>query len=247
MCSLSFLPHSKGAFLAMNRDELNSRPIALPPALVHCGSLAAIYPAEPSGGTWVGVNECGLSLALLNWNIRPDSDHPASESRGRVIPLLLEKSGSREAAAMLERIDLGRTKPFRLIMTVPRERHLSEWMWDGMTLESRPHDWVRTHWFSSGIDEAGAQHARSSALCDAESAPHAGSREWILSLHRSHLPERSAYSICMHRADASTVSLTTIEMTVSQARMSYLNGPPCLDLTPLDMELSLTASSGEIP
>jgi hypothetical protein len=51
----------------------------------------------------------------------------------------------------------------------------------------------------------------------------------------------------MHREDASTVSLTTIEMTVSQARMSYLNGPPCLDLTPLDMELSLTASSGEIP
>lgn len=239
MCSLSFLPHSKGAFLAMNRDELNSRPIAHPPAVVHCGSLAAIYPAEPSGGTWVGVNECGLSLALLNWNIRPDSAQPTSESRGRVIPLLLEESRSREAVAMLERIDLGRTKPFRLIMAVSQERHLSEWMWDGMTLESRPHDWVRTHWFSSGIDEAGAQHARSSAMCNAEIEPDAGSLEWILRLHRSHHPERSAYSICMHRANASTVSLTTIDLAENQASISYLDGPPCLDPTPANMELSL--------
>jgi hypothetical protein len=243
MCSLSFLPHSKGAFLAMNRDELNSRPIAHPPALQHCGILTAIYPAEPGGGTWVGVNECGLSLALLNWNFRPDSGHLERESRGRVIPLLLGKSTPRESAAMLESIDLGRTNPFRLIMALHQERHLSEWMWDGDSLHSRPHTWTRNHWFSSGVDEAGAERSRCSVMGDAESEPDADSQEWILRLYRSHLPERSAYSICMHRADASTVSLTTIDLTDSRAQMSYIAGSPCLDPTPLDMELSLTASS----
>jgi hypothetical protein len=243
MCSLSFLPHSKGAFFAMNRDELHTRSIAHPPALLHCRSLAAIYPSEPSGGTWVGVNERGLALALLNWNFRPDSGRLESESRGRVIPLLLEKSTPRDAAAMLESIDLGRTNPFRLIMALHQERHLSEWMWDGDTLHSRPHTWTRNHWFSSGIDEAGAEHSRRSAMRDAACEPDADSREWILRLHRSHHPERSAYSICMHRADASTVSLTMIDLTDSRAQMSYAAGSPCLDHTPLKISLSVSSAT----
>lgn len=242
MCSLSFLPRSDGPFLAMNRDERRTRPQAHPPALVLCGSLAAIHPSEPGGGTWMGVNERGLAFALLNWNSCPDPHMPILESRGRLIPLLLKGSGPCEAAAILEGCDLTRTKPFRLIMTFPRELHLSEWMWDGAALASRSHAWVRRHWFSSGFDEAGASRLRGSAARSAESDPDAETREWILRIHRSHIPEPSAYSICMHREDALTVSLTTIDFTESRVSMGYHDGPPCLDQTPVDLELSIKTS-----
>ncbi|HSB54856.1 MAG TPA: hypothetical protein VLD58_10890, partial [Gemmatimonadales bacterium] len=46
-------------------------------------------------------------------------------------------------------------------------------------------------------------------------------------LHRSHLPEKGALSICMHREDAVTVSLTRIVADQSIVRLGYVAGSPC--------------------
>src|SRR5205814_1724518 len=55
----------------------------------------AIYPREPSGGTWIAANSFGVTLALLNWYSVP-ATAPKSRSRGEVIPRLIaeEDSGS---------------------------------------------------------------------------------------------------------------------------------------------------------
>ena len=51
--------------------------------------------------------------------------------------------------------------------------------------------------------------------------------ELLQMYHRSHFPEPSAYSVCMHREEARTQSLTRVDVTLGEVRMLYHAGPPC--------------------
>jgi hypothetical protein len=53
MCTVSFLPKPQGFYLAMNRDEKLDRFAALPPKIVDLANRQAIFPREPTGGTWI--------------------------------------------------------------------------------------------------------------------------------------------------------------------------------------------------
>jgi hypothetical protein len=68
MCTVSFLPNARGFYLAMNRDEKRDRLAALAPAVLHLDGRRAVFPREPSGGTWISVNDAGVCLALINWH-----------------------------------------------------------------------------------------------------------------------------------------------------------------------------------
>jgi len=48
-----------------------------------------------------------------------------------------------------------------------------------------------------------------------------------LNLHQSHYPQKGAYSICMHRDDATTVSLSHLFINQNQVIFNYHNGSPC--------------------
>ncbi len=54
----------------------------------------------------------------------------------------------------------------------------------------------------------------------------------LRTFHRSHgdHPNGSAYSTCMHREDAATVSFSRIDVNVAEVRFHYSPGAPCLDL-----------------
>jgi len=54
-----------------------------------------------------------------------------------------------------------------------------------------------------------------------------GRLNWLRRLHRSHLPERGPFSICMHRSDAATVSYTEVAVSGQRATMRYKLGPYC--------------------
>ena len=51
--------------------------------------------------------------------------------------------------------------------------------------------------------------------------------EGLFAFHRSHAPARSAYSTCMHRADAETVSFSWIQVTHQETDFCYTPGAPC--------------------
>ena len=60
----------KGIRLACNRDELRTRPAALPPIIRTFGNRKAIMPVDPiSNGTWIAVNDAGIAATLLNVNL----------------------------------------------------------------------------------------------------------------------------------------------------------------------------------
>lgn len=230
MCTVSFLPHSRGFYLGMNRDELLTRPAAHPPRLIAHKGVTAIHPGEPEGGTWIGISEHGICLALVNWHAVPQVAAGKLVSRGIIIPRLLPTRSLEELRSELMDMHLCNTAPFRLIALALHERRLIEVRWDGRQIEEVPHAWEAHHWFSSGYDEEGARIKRGAVCREAWREPDAGRLQWLRRLHASHKPERGPFSICMHREEAATVSYTEIDATPNQATMSYLPGPLCNEI-----------------
>ena len=92
------------------------------------------------------------------------------------------------------------------------------------------HPWVTNHWFSSGHDEASATMTRDTVCLKAAEEPDTGTLPWLERLHSSHDPEEGASSICMHRDEAETVSMTILKVSGKSAAMRYHADPPCRSL-----------------
>ena len=85
MCTVSFLPSADGFRLAMNRDEKRVRAIAQPPRVVKVGHRSAILPREPTGGSWISLNDAGVCLALINWHTIEREPRGVASSRGQIV------------------------------------------------------------------------------------------------------------------------------------------------------------------
>jgi hypothetical protein len=238
MCTLTFIPKEKGFLAGMNRDELVTREIALPPKLFPKDGVQALHPYESSGGTWIGCNSNGIFFALLNsyssWGV---SSSVTAKSRGTVIPELIGQPVSKGARHVLDGFRLTEVLPFRLIGIFGKEKAVLEWWWDGKSINTLELGWKRKHWFSSSLSDASAESGRRSACAKAWKEPEAGGKEWLRELHRSHIPAPGPFSVCVHRPDATTVSYTEVSCCESRISMDYIAGNPCLKQTP-----DLTAS-----
>ena len=228
MCTLTFLPSKNGYLAAMNRDELKERVTAIPPSLHQQDSNVLLYPHEPSGGTWIAANSSGDLFALMNANAsNPDALPIKSVSRGGIIPAVLPANDLYDVDRRLAELKLWGMHPFRLFGIFREAREISQWSWDGTRLISRRHEWIRNHWFSSSRSDSRAEIERGRA-CEIswrKDAP--DSVAWLRSLHSSHIPDAGAFSVCVHRPDAATVSYTEVECGPRELRMSYLAGSPC--------------------
>jgi hypothetical protein len=228
MCTLTFLPNKDGYLLAMNRDELRERVAANPPSLRQIDSSVALYPWETSGGTWIAANARGDLFALMNANA-PDAQalSPKRASRGEIIPALLGEHSLNDVERQLAEIPLSEMHPFRLLGFFHAAREIFHWSWDGARLNSRRHEWIRNHWFSSSRSDARAEAERG-RVCEMSWREDAhDSVAWVRALHASHIPDAGAFSICVHRPDAATVSYTEVECRARELRMSYFAGNPC--------------------
>jgi hypothetical protein len=228
MCTLSFIPGQGGYTAGMNRDELRSRPRALFPRIYERGGLVAAYPSEPESGTWVGVNGNGTLLALLNWNLgKAGAEMAKQRSRGELIPDLIFKNDFKPAENALHGARLGGMLPFRLVGIDPQPETVREWRWNGKSVETLEFPWARRHWFSSSLSDSVAEEQRG-AICEALSTSGmADSPDWLPEFHRSHRPAAGAYSLCVHRPDAVTVSYTEVIYGRGRITMRYIEGSPC--------------------
>ena len=244
MCTVSFIPTDSGYLLAMNRDESISRVRAVEPRVFDYEDGWLLRPSEPSGGTWISLNSSGLSLALLNWYAasRRVSDCPVS--RGDLVSRLGVEQNSERIAAAISKADHSSTNPFRLICFDSVARTADEWRWNLESLERVRFGWEKHQWASSGFDEVRAQRERKLVFERKASEPDAGSVAWLRSLHASHEPERGAFSHCVHREDARTVSFTEISVEGQRACMSYHDGPPCEDHGLQSVEARIKLSGG---
>jgi len=211
----------------MNRDEKLARPAGLPPKEKMVNGHVALCPSEPGDGTWIAVNDQGVTLALINWYSINARVARNALSRGEVVNSVSATISSDTADAGLHELPLNRISPFRLIGIYPTTSEIVEWRWNMSQLVRKHHRWKSQQWISSGFDEPAAQRVRGRTFRQAQKRESAGILDWLRRLHRSHLPQTGPFSTCMHRKDAATVSYTEVVVSDHHALMRYHSGAPC--------------------
>lgn len=227
MCTVTFIPREVGYYLAMNRDEQRTRMAGLPPKKNFIDGRWVMFPSEPGGGTWIAVNDSGTSLALVNWYSVDARVSGRAVSRGELVKAVSACATPDEVAQRLKALPIDWINPFRLVGIFAEDREVSEWQWDLSRLVRKVHKWKAQQWISSGFDELTAQELRSRTFRAAQWEEASGELGWLRRLHSSHAPHKGAFSTCMHRADAVTVSYTEIVVAKREAIMRYCGKAPC--------------------
>lgn len=240
MCTVTIVPLSRpnalerGFRLVANRDELRTRPVALPPAIRVFGGRQAILPIDPvSDGTWIAVNDAGLAMTLLNVNpaTRADIIAPTEKpslSRGRIIPGLLKLGSLEETAAAIQAISVKDFAPFRLI--VADARRALELLSDGDRIRMGINTAMKRPLFftSSGLGDHLVDAPRRT-LFNRTFSDNVPADKWLTlqdGFHSHSWPDQLHLSVCMQRSEAWTVSMSAIEVSSEQVRLCYRPGLP---------------------
>jgi hypothetical protein len=211
----------------MNRDEKLTRSDGLPPTRTKINGREVLCPSEPTGGTWIALNDSGASLALINWYSVTKKVERSTVSRGEVVKAVGAADSADVANARLAELPLKRINPFRLIGIFPASGEIVEWGWNLKRLVRKKHRWTTQQWISSGFDEQTAQRVRGGTFRQAFRHTSARQLDWLRTLHKSHAPKAGPFSTCMHRSDAATISYTEITVSQKAATMCYHAGTPC--------------------
>jgi hypothetical protein len=231
MCTVSWLASNAGYELFFNRDELRRRRRAAPPERWRGPGGSWIAPRDgDAGGSWIAVNEHGVTVALLNRYedeetavAEPATSPPRPISRGHLVIALADAATRAQALERLAAKDLQRYRPFTLLVLEPGSPPVAV-SWDGRRATAPTE--VTPPLASSGFDPRGIGERRRRQWAEAFAEAPPG-RDDLLAFHRGHRPERGPYSPCMHRGDARTVSLTGVRVTPSEVSVVYADGPPC--------------------
>ena len=245
MCTITFIAQQNGYCLGMNRDEKLTRTDGLPPTRKKMNGRAVLCPSEPSGGTWIALNDSGSCLALINWHSVTKRVERNSISRGEVVKAVMTMSSPDSADTALRKLSLERINPFRLIGIFPAVDAIVEWRWNLKRLVQKEHRWKTRQWISSGFNERIAQRVRGETFRWALRHTSAGGLSWMRRLHRSHAPQVGPFSTCMHRSDATTVSYTEVVVSTGRARMRYHPKTPCQHCNTCQRDLKTDGKSAE--
>lgn len=223
MCTLSWKPLDDGYMLFFNRDEQRSRPVALPPRTFEANGVRYLAPTDTArGGTWLLVNEHGLSLGLLNHAsaMRLAPTHPAS--RGW---LPQHAADCLDAEAAIKRIAARRlddVPPFHLIAADAVGASLLTW--DGLdctTTQLAADGYLLTT--SSYRPELIANTRLTTFARDVGDMASA-SVEQLATFHE-YRGEDAAAGIRMSRPDACTHSIARIEMSCGRQSVRFTYQP----------------------
>lgn len=236
MCTLTWTRRGDEFELFFNRDELKTRRPALPPAVHERDGVAYLAPTDAdAGGTWLGVNEYGLAVGLLNGWRRSDLREGDFTSRGSLVAELLGAATSREVGARLLARELVEFRSFTLMAFQPGEQALRA-TWDGEELDVERLSDFDQPISSSSRDPEGA-HNRRRLLFEGLANGALPTPEQLEAFHADHDGGPSASSPCMHRDDAHTVSYTRIRVGPEAVELSYHGGPPCVPAEPVLLTL----------
>ena len=241
MCTLAAYFHAFDDFpliIAANRDEHYDRPSAAPRLLPTTPKIISGQDLR-AGGTWLGCNERGLVVAILNRHL---TDEPpvlsTARSRGALCMDLLIQNSATEAAEFLRNHRV-RYNPFTVLFADRRAAYVAHN--ENQAILSEKLD-AGLHVFSSAADfELHSSKARRAEALFAEvknRVPVLGSDmprsirtlQAVLADHS--LPTASTNpgdAICVHRQTSGTVSSSILFFSQSRSRFEsyYCEGPPC--------------------
>ena len=233
MCTVTVVPHETGVRVMCNRDERRSRPAALPPQVHDLGGRLAVFPVDPrGGGSWVGVNDAGIVVTLLNVSgpSKSSSQEP-KRSRGLIVREVLRCGSLSHVVETVAGLDASLFEMFRLVAM-----HCStavEAISDGVrTAIRRPITLERPLLFTSSslgdaLVEAPRRQLFQRMVVERRSV-------WLREqsrFHRHQWPSRPEISVRMERDDALTVSRTVVDVTRARRSLLY-ETPVTVDSSP---------------
>lgn len=222
MCTASWVHEDGGYQLLFNRDEKRTRLRADPPRVEPRDGVLTIAPVDGDyGGAWISVNERGVALCLLN------GSYGASclRSRGMLLNDLSSARTTDEALDRLAMADLSRYAAFTLVaLETGRRAAIAEW--NGAVASILEVCDAQVPLASSSFDAPGARVKRREEFARiAGGAAMDASR--LFQFHESHMRGADAYSPCMHRADAETVSFSWVKVSPREVSFFYTPAAPC--------------------
>lgn len=224
MCTVTVVPHAAGLRLLCNRDERRSRPEAMPPRVHDLDGMRAVFPVDPEGGgTWIGCNSAGLTVALLNAYPpgRPKTVR-RTRSRGLIARALLRRRSLGDAMTELHGVDPLAFGPFQLVIL--HDGRVAVVTSDALSLtRSPPHIVGAPLLFTSSslgdslVTPPRRQLFECLVLRVGDTARLAGQARF----HDHQWPARPELSVRMERPDALTVSRTIVDITAGGCALRY--------------------------
>lgn len=212
MCTFTLLRLPDGSCsIGFNRDELDSRRAESAPTIHQHGHRRAAYPTDADhGGTWIGVSDAGIMMALLNRN---EPGMPTGgASRGILIPALLACDTLDHVVERLPAACRSIMRGFRL-MCCDRTSCVEAIGASGQ-VELIHHGHARTLVrSSSGLGDALVVGPRASLFAETvRDAPRDAAELAQRAFHEHAWPDRRSISVCMDRDGARTVSRSFIRL-----------------------------------
>lgn len=222
MCTVTYIPTSKGVYLTSNRDENINRVSASPPRAYDREGLELIFPRdEKAGGSWIVLKPNGDAAVLLNGAFN-DHQRLAHYRKSRGVILLDLFSYSSPVRAFTSE-DLNGIEPFTLILFI--NRRLWECRWDGSNKHALQLNHTQPYiWSSSTLYNPGAVKLR---------------RQWFLEWFSSTSPVTTAKIIRFHQEAGKhdpwnglvinrnhqmrTVSISSVFSSTSDATLQYID------------------------
>src|SRR5258706_7181913 len=240
VCTLALYFHCFASYpviVAANRDEHYDRPTA-PPALLDSEPAMIAGKDLRAGGTWLGVNEYGLAVGILNRRIN-GTTLPAELARSRgLLCMDLLKCSSAAAAADFLATHESRYNPFTVVFA---DEHCAYVAYNNSAIVVAPLG-AGLHVFSSAAEvdlrsaKADRAHRLFAALANQELKPELEPQQFLQPLQKiladHSLNDGSADpgdAICVHREGSGTVSSSVIFYAKANRRFETFHclGAPC--------------------
>jgi hypothetical protein len=230
MCTVSWIHTPRGYHLLSNRDERHTRKPALAPVIHEARGVRFIAPVDGDhGGSWIAVNEFGITFSLVNrYRCGQCSSEakPKPPSRGLLLTSLADCRSQEDAHSRFERLDPAAYPPFTVAVLAPGKPSLLL-HWTGRDSLVERNGEAAMPLISSSFDPRGVEVYRK-RLFNTLAAKHGRvDLKLLLEFHASHAPTPSAYSPCMHRDNALTVSFSKVAVADGVIEFVYFPIPPC--------------------
>ncbi|MFO8115717.1 MAG: NRDE family protein [Halorubrum sp.] len=246
MCTLALAWRAFGdapVALAANRDEALDRP-SEPPTVrtpVSDGGARYVAPRDAeAGGTWVGLSEPGVAVAVTNRWL--DADREGDRSRGLLVRDCLEADSAEAAVRTVEReVETRSYDGFNLVLADAVAAFCLSY--DGGLAVTRLDPGVHVVGNVGGVvngverfavpdrrREFGAERVDSARRIAAELVPEPGESSDAWLDRASDVLADHEYGACLHGDGFGTRSFTRIRTTAEPGtapEFAYADGPPC--------------------
>lgn len=222
MCTVTWLAQPGGYHVFFNRDEKKTRQSALPPSVHLCGNTKYLAPIDAdAGGSWLAVNERGLTLGLLNHYPAERPSDSKKISRGQLLISLMDASTGEEVSQRLRDLNLVDYRPFFLVVFEPHQAPVQN-LWDGADLKNRSLGDADLPLTTSSFETAGVVDARRETF----NRFRGPSVEHFERYHATGNERGGAYGVFMSRPDAETVSYSRVTVGLNRVEFYYAPRTP---------------------